>query len=175
MINAIRNGFALFAIGAAAASSPADAFGQEARSASPTKWEYRILTREQVAELGKNDVKAGLNILGEEGWQLAAVEAAFIPEKDSKASAKSAQFYLMRPKEPIGAQREEAQKRIAMAKADLAQWEDRVAWCVRMAKKGYLTEAQVQADTARLMQAKAALDKAERELNQEPVPQKERK
>src|SRR5438128_2347809 len=42
------------------------------------KWEYRILTKEQIIELGKKDLAAGLNQLGDQGWELAAVETAFI-------------------------------------------------------------------------------------------------
>src|SRR5437763_17022518 len=98
MIQAIRRGLALLVIGVAASTPPAPAFGQGARSATPAKWEYRVLTRERVAALGKSDLAAGLNRLGEEGWQLVAVEPAFTPEKSSKDPARAAHFFLMRPK-----------------------------------------------------------------------------
>jgi hypothetical protein len=44
------------------------------------RWEYQVLTKEQVADLGKNNLAAGLNKLGEESWELVAVEASSPPE-----------------------------------------------------------------------------------------------
>jgi hypothetical protein len=56
--------------------SPA-AVGEEAPKPKPAlgpKWEYRVLAKREVAELGKKDLAAGLNKLGDEGWELVAVE-----------------------------------------------------------------------------------------------------
>ena len=42
------------------------------------RWEYRVLTEEQVIALGKKDLAAGLNKLGDEGWELVTVGAHYI-------------------------------------------------------------------------------------------------
>jgi Bacterial type II/III secretion system short domain len=41
-------------------------------------WEYKTLLKSQITELGKTDLGAGLNALGDEGWELVAVDR---PEK----------------------------------------------------------------------------------------------
>src|SRR5688572_28572906 len=40
------------------------------------KWEYRLLAKREVAKLAGGDMRAGLNKLGEEGWELVALGAA---------------------------------------------------------------------------------------------------
>jgi hypothetical protein len=42
--------------------------------AKPTTWEYRVLTRSSLAQLGKDNLEAGLNELGAEGWELIGIE-----------------------------------------------------------------------------------------------------
>src|SRR5262245_53185030 len=69
------------------------------------KWEYRIASKDELAELGHKNVAAGLNKLGEEGWELVAVEAG--------AAAVPVQFYLKRMKDLPLAQRESAARRVA--------------------------------------------------------------
>ena len=98
MITAILRAVAFFVAGVFVLI-PLAAFAQEAASAIPVKWEYRVLSRDQIAELGKNDLAAGLNRLGEHGWQLVTVEPAFTPEKNSTVPARAAQYYLIRPKD----------------------------------------------------------------------------
>ena len=68
---------------------------EEAGAARP-KWEYRILTREEIHKLGTNDLKAGLTKLGEEGWELITLE----PEVKAEVgrTGQSAMFYFKRPK-----------------------------------------------------------------------------
>jgi uncharacterized protein (TIGR03067 family) len=44
------------------------------RHGSPPRWEYRTLTRQQLLDLGKKDVTAGLNRMGDSGWELVAVQ-----------------------------------------------------------------------------------------------------
>src|SRR5262249_9226058 len=137
-----------------------------------TKWEYRILTKEQVADLGKGDVAVGLNRLGEQGWELAAIEPAVAPVKDP-----SAQFYLKRPtgwdyRQPS---RPGLEPRVEAARANLDAWKERAAWSKRMAKKGLMSEAQADADRERLQHAARSLEQAERELKALPAePQKKR-
>jgi hypothetical protein len=59
---------------------------------------------------------------------------------------------------------EEIKHRVAVAESDVAMWRDRVAWSERMAKKGYLTDFQVNADRGQLIRAEFALDQAQEEL-----------
>jgi uncharacterized protein (TIGR03067 family) len=61
------------------------------------KWEYQVLTRAQVADLGKKDVGAGLNKLGSEGWELVTVEPGSRSEGRGGSSAGCTTFYLKRP------------------------------------------------------------------------------
>src|SRR5262249_9757926 len=95
-----------------------------------------------IFALGKRDLAAGLNKLGEEGWELVVVDTSYI---------------FKRPKNspPAGAKR-----RIALAEAEVEQLKDRVAWAERMAKKGYLTRQAVEAEGAKLSRAEMALDEA---------------
>jgi hypothetical protein len=39
------------------------------------KWEYKVASESEVAKLGKGDLAAGLNQLGEDGWDLVAVHS----------------------------------------------------------------------------------------------------
>jgi membrane-associated protease RseP (regulator of RpoE activity) len=70
--------------------------------------------------------------------------------------------------------------RISQLESDVAALKDRAAWSERMAKKGFMTEQEVQADRARLRKAEMDLDKARTDLKAlSPDPnkpaQKERK
>lgn len=47
-------------------------------SAAPSRWDYQVLTKERVLELGNKDLAAGLNALGAQGWELAAVDTVYI-------------------------------------------------------------------------------------------------
>jgi hypothetical protein len=60
---------------------------------TPARWEYRVLSAPQVRELGKKDLEAGLNKLGDEGWELVAIDPA---TKAIKVT--SAEYYFKRPK-----------------------------------------------------------------------------
>ena len=53
--------------------------GRPAAADAP-KWEYKTLTREDVSDIGKADFDAGLNKLGDDGWELIAVEPRGRPE-----------------------------------------------------------------------------------------------
>ena len=39
-----------------------------------TPWEYRVHTRNALAELGKDNFEAGLNAVGADGWELIGIE-----------------------------------------------------------------------------------------------------
>jgi hypothetical protein len=49
-------------------------------------WEYQVLPKERVLELGKKDLAAGLNALGAKGWELAAVDNGYIFRRRPMAS-----------------------------------------------------------------------------------------
>src|SRR6516162_8026330 len=50
-----------------------------ARAAEPpAQWEYQVLTKAQLFDLGNKDLATGLNKLGNEGWELAAIDSAYI-------------------------------------------------------------------------------------------------
>jgi hypothetical protein len=121
-----------------------------AKPAGISRWEYRVLAKEQLIELGKNDLAAALNQLGDDGWELVAtVEGRYI---------------FKRPKDQDRKQLAELEHQVAAAEADVAGWKDRVAWAERMLKKGYLTEKHLQAERAQLTRAEQALDLARKAL-----------
>jgi hypothetical protein len=117
------------------------------------RWEYRVLTEEQVVALGKKDLAAGLNELGDQGWELVSVGAHYI---------------FKRPKNQAQKQAAEIKRQIAAAEADVQSWKDRVDWSERMLRKGYLTEKHVEAERAQLKKAEAVLDMARRALQNLP-------
>jgi hypothetical protein len=119
-----------------------------------TRWEYRVLTKDQVLDLGKKDFTAGLNKIGAEGWELIAVEGGYI---------------FKRPKDQVRKQVEEIKQQIALAESDLEAWKDRVAWVERMVKKGYMTERQLQNERAQLTRVEMALDWARKALKKLPA------
>jgi hypothetical protein len=80
------------------------------------KWEYRVLTREEIQELGKNNLTAGLNELGKDGWELVSVFPGFTPPKTGPD-----QFYFKRPaakllSPPLPAGKEKAAISVLMLK-----------------------------------------------------------
>jgi hypothetical protein len=89
---------------------------EKAVSAGP-KWEYKVLTKDEILELGNKDFTAGLNKLGDEGWELIAVPAAPAGAAGGRGgdrgpggrggdggrapgdrAAKEAEYYFKRPK-----------------------------------------------------------------------------
>jgi hypothetical protein len=148
-MKAVRLGFVLLALGVATSTWQVTALFAQDKPAGVPRWEYRVLTKQQVLDLGKKDLAAGLNQLGSEGWELAVVDVDYI---------------FKRPRENIGQRVADLKGRLALAEADLATWKDRVAWSERMARKGYLSEQQLNADRVRLRRAELAVDQARREL-----------
>ena len=135
-------------VAAGACALPAAATADEKPRFGP-KWEYRVLTKSEVLALGKNDLAAGLDKLGADGWELAAVEG---------------QYIFKRLKGPDRRRAEELKRIVAVAEADADAWKDRVTWAERMVKKGYLTEGQLQSERAQLRLAELYLDAARQEL-----------
>jgi hypothetical protein len=160
MRKTIPTGFVLLALGIVGGTAPVGAWSAEERSEAAPRWEYRVLTKAKLLDLGKDDLTAGLNQLGDEGWELAAVDPSF-------------SYIFKRPKEQIRKQLEDVKARIVFIESDIESLKDRVAWAERMAKKGYMTDQQVQAERARLKRAEAALDRARRELQALPSDPKD--
>jgi hypothetical protein len=96
MRNLIVIALALFALGAVTCLAEAPA----GKAAARPQWEYQTLTREKIAELSKNDFAAGLNKLGEDGWELVAVTPAQQPSPQMPRTA--AEYYFKRPKTAAG-------------------------------------------------------------------------
>ena len=131
----------------------------EGRAEAVPKWEYRILTKEQILDLGGKDLAAGLNKLGDQGWELAAIETAFIFKR-----AKPSLFPQGWGEMQRGERLEDIKRRIALSEADLEMWKDRVAWSERMLKKGFLSEAQVNGERLELKKLQISLDYLNREF-----------
>jgi hypothetical protein len=156
-MKAVPTAFVLLAVGVAGAAPHVAVLSAEGRSDAVARWEYRVLTKEQVMDLGKKDLAAGLNALGDDGWELVVAEPAFI---------------FKRPKDQARRQAGEVKRRIALIEADVEQLRERAAWAERMARKGFLTEQQVDAERSRLRAAEGALDAAREELKALPADPK---
>jgi hypothetical protein len=150
-------GLLLLALGAA--TIRVNSLAAEEVTGPLLKWEYRVLTKDQVLDLGNKDLRAGLNRLGDEGWELAVTEPSYI---------------FKRPRIQIGQRAEEIKRRVALAENDVEMWKARVAWAERMVKKGYMTDTQLQGETAVLNSAQIVLERARKELQALP-PEKENK
>jgi hypothetical protein len=140
----------------AAGTAPVTAFAQ-GRLEAVARWEYRVLTKEDILVLGKKDLAAGLNQLGEDGWELVAAEP----------------YIFKRPKDQLRKQAAEIKRRIAIIEADVEQLSDRAAWAERMGKKGYLSEQRVEAEKRQLKLAETALENARNDLKAIPAELKE--
>jgi hypothetical protein len=133
--------------------------GQPPASAEPsTTWEYRVLKKEQVIDLGKKDLAAGLNLLGGQGWELAAVDKEYIFKRARNINWNRIQ---------------DLKDRIALIESDVDLGKDRVGWAKRMVRKGFLSENQLLAEREWLHRAELALDSAQHELRAlQPEPVK---
>jgi hypothetical protein len=138
--------FVLLAIAASGIWQGTPLAAEEKTDAIP-RWEYRVLTKAQVIDVARKDLAAGLNKLGDEGWELVAVKEVYIFKRPS-----------------ISQQVEKIRSRIALVESKVEMLKDRVAWSERMAKKGFLTSEQVKASREQLRQAEMALDGARKDL-----------
>jgi len=122
------------------------------------QWEYRVLTEEQVIALAKKDLAAGLNQLGDEGWELVTVGGHYI---------------FKRPKNVAEKRAAEIKRQIDVAEADVEAWKERLAWSERMFRKGYMTGTQVEAERTQLKKAEVILGEAREALKKLPsIPDK---
>jgi hypothetical protein len=155
-MKSIRASFLVLFVGAALSPWHAALLAQE-KSAAAVLWEYQVLSKQKVIDLGQKDLAAGLNQLGRDGWELAAIDGDYI-------------FKRSKNQRPLTAQ--EIRERIGLAKADVEMWRERASWSERMAQRGFVTRAQADADRARLRSAETSLQNAEKEL---PILRKENK
>jgi hypothetical protein len=148
-MKAFQRGLMLLAIGVSSGALQVNALSAEEKRAAILKWEYRVLTREQVIDLGKKDLTVGLNKLGNEGWELVVAEPSYI---------------FKRPREQNTNRIEDLKQLLLQTQTAVEMWKDRVAWSERMVKKGYLTDTQLQAEKAQLQSAELTLEKVQRDL-----------
>jgi hypothetical protein len=64
-----------------------------------SKWEYLVRTREGIVKKGENDLETGMNRLGEEGWELIAIEPNLQPSGDGERRIRSTSYYFKRPRQ----------------------------------------------------------------------------
>jgi hypothetical protein len=123
-----------------------------------TKWEYRVVPRDQVAELGKNDLAAGLNKLGSEGWELVVVDGGYI---------------FKRPRAQNDNEIAELKLKVNILQSDFEMQKERLAWSERMLKMGYMSNQAVGAERERLRRIELVLEKTRKELETLSPPPKE--
>jgi hypothetical protein len=127
--------------------------------AGRARWEYRVMSKDQVLELGKKDLAAGLNQLNHDGWELAAVDGAYIFKRRRVLNQSAI---------------EQLKLRLSLFETEIEMRKERLGWSERMARKGFLSDSKVQAEKLLLKDAEAAADQARRELDalNLPPPQK---
>jgi hypothetical protein len=134
--------FAIVALTTLNGTLPPHASCAEEKASPVHRWEYRVLSKAQILDLGKKDFAAGLNRLGDEGWEFVAVDAAYI---------------FKRPKAQQRPQVVEVKDPVAAAEAKVEQQKGHLAWAERMARAGRVTEQEVEAARAQLKRAEFAL------------------
>jgi hypothetical protein len=123
-------------------------YQRAARSEEATlQWEYRVVTRAQLLDLGKKDLVAGLNKLGDEGWELAAFDSAYIFKRAK-----------------VQKQAEVMKLRLKLAESDVEQQRERVQWTQRMVKKGFLPANQLKEEVRLLRELEIVLAEAEADV-----------
>jgi hypothetical protein len=86
----------LLAAVAAGVPPPSAAPVAEPEPGVVSRWEYRALTEEQVAALGKKGLTAGLNALGDEGRELVTAGAHYIFKRPKELARKQAAAQVVR-------------------------------------------------------------------------------
>jgi hypothetical protein len=137
------------------------------------------LTKEQILDLGKKDLTAGLNKLGDEGWELVTVDPAR-PAPGAGLPAKPAEYYFKRPRNVLPERLEDVKRRVVLAEWDLDWAKQDAASAKLMARKGFVSQNEVKAAEQRLQLAEMALEQALQDLKafsaeSKETPTKERK
>jgi len=146
----VPRGYVLLVIAVASGTLQITAWSAEGKPIAAPTWEYRVLTKEQVVDLGKKDLAAGLNQLGGEGWELAAVDAVYI---------------FKRPRDRNPKRVEEIKSQVALLESEVEMLQDRVTWADRMVRKGYMTDQQLRAERETLKLVEKALNRARKDLD----------
>jgi hypothetical protein len=157
-MKAIPIGLVLLAVGVGGGNGQTAAAPAQEKTGAAPRWEYRVLSKQRIIDLGKKDLAAGLNALGDEGWELVVVDSTYI---------------FKRPKDTERQRVAEVKQRIAAIESEVELWKERVAWSERMARRGFLSNQRVNTERARLREAEMALDEARRELQTSPPERKE--
>jgi Bacterial type II/III secretion system short domain len=95
MRNVIVIALALIALGTVTCLAEAPA----GKAAGRPQWEYQTLSREKITELGKNDFAAGLNKLGDDGWELVAVTLS--QDARPQVPSRPAEYYFKRARAAV--------------------------------------------------------------------------
>jgi len=151
------SGFVVLVIGVAYAGAQVPLSSGDGKSDFVSRWEYRVLSKAQIIELGKKDLAVGLNTLGDEGWELVAIDTSYI---------------FKRPKDRGRRQAEDLKSQILLIESDVEQLKDRVAWAERMFKKGFMSANQAEAERLQLKRAQMALERARKDLEVLPADAK---
>lgn len=147
MRRAVPTSFVFLLLLPGACMAQAATSAAESRTDTARKWEYRVLTKEQLPDTPARDLAAALNKLGDEGWELVTAGSTYI---------------FKRPKSSRIA--ETARQQVNFFENEVQMWKDRVAWSKRMARKGFASENQVQLEEAMLKEAQSFLERANEEL-----------
>jgi hypothetical protein len=129
-------------------------FAGDAAGSAP-RWEYRVLGKAEVLELGKSDLATGLNRLGRDGWELAAIDGAYIFKRRPTGHMSSV---------------EHLKELLAAAESDLQMRKERVTWAERMARKGFLSASQLEADRTLLQRSEIEVGQLRRDLDAARLP-----
>jgi hypothetical protein len=127
----------------------------DAKGVPRPAWEYRVLKKDQVLKRGKKDLAAGLNKLGEDGWELAAVDTVYIFKRLRVRAQQRAEMI---------------KRRIAFLASEVEMLRDRVAWSERMSRKGLMSDQQVRTEQMALKRATLALERARQDLKELAAP-----
>jgi hypothetical protein len=144
-------------------SVPGVAPAEEPARQALHKWEYRIVPGDQLPDPRSRDLTSSLNKLGDEGWELIAVQPVYIFKRPNNQR-----------------QAEDIKRQINRLQAELDTWKNRITWTRLMAKKGFLSKNEVELEEALLRDVEIALERAQKELKapaREPIvmPQENRK
>jgi hypothetical protein len=156
-------GFILLGAGVLGGPVQVAVLGAEARPSGLPKWEYHVLAKDEVLKLGQKDLTAGLNKLGDAGWELVAVESD-AQEAAFGAAQKSARFYFKRPANLIEKQAEALKERIRRAEFTVTSWMEEAVRAERLLTRGFISKKELQAVKDQLKEAETALDEARTEL-----------
>jgi hypothetical protein len=119
------------------------------------RWQYRVLSKQQLLKTGKQDLAAGLNQLGKQGWELVGIDGGYI-------------FKRRAPSGPASV--EDLKRRLAEAERDVDAQREHLAWSQLMARRGVVSEAYLQTEERIMQHVEAAAEQARRDLDAGLLP-----